>query len=137
MDWHTAKGFNKQTGGLGTAGTAIPVAGATASKKFACTRTGENLEVNWSVAARLVGGLNGAARRAGLAMNDQGLLHHSEEASLTMGNERQTETVGVSKPRWPGSRQSLDSNDHRIQGEKPRDVLCHEQAPEKTRRACH
>ena len=26
-------------------------------------KTGENLEVNWSVAARLVGGLRGAARR--------------------------------------------------------------------------
>ena len=37
-------------------------------------KTGENLEVNWSVAARLVGGLRGAARRVGLAMTDQELL---------------------------------------------------------------
>ena len=37
-------------------------------------KTGENLEVNWSVAARLVGGLKGAARRVGLAMTDQELL---------------------------------------------------------------
>ena len=37
-------------------------------------RTGENLEVSWSVAARLVGGLKGAARRVGLAMTDQELL---------------------------------------------------------------
>ena len=36
-------------------------------------KTGENLEVNWSVAARLVGGLRGA-RRVGLAMTDQELL---------------------------------------------------------------
>ena len=36
-------------------------------------KTGENLEVNWSVAARLVGGLRGAARRVGLAMTDQEL----------------------------------------------------------------
>ena len=37
-------------------------------------KTGENLEVIWSVAARLVGGLKGAARRVGLAMTDQELL---------------------------------------------------------------
>ena len=37
-------------------------------------KTSENLEVNWSVAARLVGGLRGAARRVGLAMADQELL---------------------------------------------------------------
>ena len=37
-------------------------------------KTGKNLEVNWSVAARLVGGLRGAARRVGLAMTDQELL---------------------------------------------------------------
>ena len=37
-------------------------------------KTGENLEVNWSVAVRLVGGLRGAARRVGLAMTDQELL---------------------------------------------------------------
>ena len=37
-------------------------------------KTGENLEVNWSVAARLVGGLRGAARRVDLAMTDQELL---------------------------------------------------------------
>ena len=37
-------------------------------------KTGENLEVNWSVAVRLVGGLKGAARRVGLAMTDQELL---------------------------------------------------------------
>ena len=37
-------------------------------------KTSENLEVNWSVAARLVGGLKGGARRAGLAMTDQELL---------------------------------------------------------------
>ena len=37
-------------------------------------KTGENLEVNWSVAARLVGVLRGAARRVGLAMTDQELL---------------------------------------------------------------
>ena len=37
-------------------------------------KTSENLEVNWSVAARLVGGLRGAARRVGLAMTDQELL---------------------------------------------------------------
>ena len=37
-------------------------------------KTSENLEVNWSVAARLVGGLRGAARRVGLAMTDQVLL---------------------------------------------------------------
>ena len=37
-------------------------------------KTGENLEVNWSVAARLVGGLKVAARRVGLAMTDQELL---------------------------------------------------------------
>ena len=37
-------------------------------------KTGENLEVNQSVAARLVGGLRGAARRVGLAMTDQELL---------------------------------------------------------------
>ena len=37
-------------------------------------KTGANLEVNWSVAARLVGGLRGAARRVGLAMTDQELL---------------------------------------------------------------
>ena len=37
-------------------------------------KTSENLEVNWSVAARLVGGLKGAARRVGLAMTDQELL---------------------------------------------------------------
>ena len=37
-------------------------------------KTGENLEVSWSVAARLVGGLKGAARRVGLAMTDQELL---------------------------------------------------------------
>ena len=28
-------------------------------------------------------------------------------------NERRTENVEASKPRWPGSRQSLGSNDHR------------------------
>ena len=37
-------------------------------------KTGGNLEVNWSVAARMVGGLRGAARRVGLAMTDQELL---------------------------------------------------------------
>ena len=37
-------------------------------------KTGENLEVNWSVAARLVGGLRRAARRVCLAMTDQELL---------------------------------------------------------------
>ena len=37
-------------------------------------KTGEKLEVNWSVAARLVGGLRGATRRVGLAMTDQELL---------------------------------------------------------------
>ena len=37
-------------------------------------KTGENLEVNWSVAARLVGGLRGAAQRVCLAMTDQELL---------------------------------------------------------------
>ena len=36
--------------------------------------TGENLEINWSVAARLIGGLRGTARRVGLAMTDQELL---------------------------------------------------------------
>ena len=35
------------------------------------SKTGENLKVHWSVAARLVGGLKGAARRVGLAMTDQ------------------------------------------------------------------
>ena len=51
-------------------------------------KTGENLEVNWSVAARLVGGLKGAARRVGLAMTDQELLP-------TARNEKPTETVEV------------------------------------------
>ena len=37
-------------------------------------RTGENLEVNWSIAARLVGGLKGVAGRVGLAITDQELL---------------------------------------------------------------
>ena len=37
-------------------------------------KTGEKLEVSWSVAARLVGGFKGAARRVGLAMTDQELL---------------------------------------------------------------
>ena len=37
-------------------------------------KTGENLEANWSVAARLVGGFKGAARRVGLAMTHQELL---------------------------------------------------------------
>ena len=37
-------------------------------------KTGENLEVNLSVAAGLVGGLKGAARQVGLAMTDQELL---------------------------------------------------------------
>ena len=37
-------------------------------------KTAENLEVNWSVAVRLVGGLKGAARRVGLVMTDQELL---------------------------------------------------------------
>ena len=37
-------------------------------------KTGENLEVNWSVEARLVGGLREAARRVGLAMTDQELF---------------------------------------------------------------
>ena len=46
----------------------------TTSKNFVLYKTGENLEVNWSVAARLVGGLRGAARRVGLAMTDQELL---------------------------------------------------------------
>ena len=37
-------------------------------------KSGENPEVNWSVAALLVGGLKRAAQRVGLAMTDQGLL---------------------------------------------------------------
>ena len=37
-------------------------------------KTRENLEVNWSVAARLVGGLKGAARRVGLVLTGQELL---------------------------------------------------------------
>ena len=37
-------------------------------------KTGENLEVKRSVAARMVGGAKGAARRVGLAMTDQELL---------------------------------------------------------------
>ena len=55
-------------------GTAIPVAGETTSKKYAFPKPRENLEVNWSVAARPVGGLKGAAWRVGLAMTDQELL---------------------------------------------------------------
>ena len=55
-------------------GTAIPVAGEATSKKSALCRTGENHEDNWSISARLVGGLKGAARRVGLAMTDQELL---------------------------------------------------------------
>ena len=45
-----------------------PVAGVITFTKQA------SLEVNWSVAARLVGGLREAARRIGLAMTDQELL---------------------------------------------------------------
>ena len=60
-------------------------------------KTGENLEVNWSVAARLVGGLKGAARRVGLAMTDQELLPRARNI-LTMRNEKPTETVEVLKP---------------------------------------
>ena len=65
-------------------------------------KTADNLEVNWSGAARLVGGVKGAARRVGQAMTDQELL-----------NERLTETVEAPNPRWPCWRQSLGSNDHR------------------------
>ena len=37
-------------------------------------KTGENLEVNWSFAARLVGGIREAARRVDFAMTEQALL---------------------------------------------------------------
>ena len=37
-------------------------------------KSGENPEVNWSVAARPAGGLKGPAQRVGLAMTDQELL---------------------------------------------------------------
>ena len=50
------------------------MAGATASKKFACTRQARTSKVRRSVAARVVGGVKGAARRVGLAMTDQELL---------------------------------------------------------------
>ena len=60
-------------------------------------KTGENLEVNWSVAARLVGGLRGAARRVGLAMTDQELLP-TARTSLTTWSARLTETVEALKP---------------------------------------
>ena len=48
-------------------------------------KTGENLEVNWSVAARLVGGLRGAARP-------------QRVTSLTTWNARLTETAEALKP---------------------------------------
>ena len=52
-------------------------------------KTGENLEVNWSVAARLVGRLRGAARRVGLAMTDQELLPTAR--NITDNWERKTD----------------------------------------------
>ena len=54
-------------------------------------KTGENLEVNWSVTARLVGGLRGAARRVGLAMTDQELLPTAR--NITDNWERGIETL--------------------------------------------
>ena len=54
------------------------MAGVTYQQEVRLYKTGENLEVNSSVAARLVGGLigglRGAARRVGLAMTDHELL---------------------------------------------------------------
>ena len=52
-------------------------------------KAGENLEVNWSVAARLVGVLRGAARRVGLAMTDQELL--STARNITDSLERKAD----------------------------------------------
>ena len=52
------------------------------------TTSSENLEVNWSVAARLVGGLRGAAR-VGLAMTNQELLPTAR--NITDNSERKAD----------------------------------------------
>ena len=57
-------------------------------------KTSENLEVNWSVATRLVGGLKGAARRVGLAMTDHELSPTARNIPDD-GERRETETVGA------------------------------------------
>ena len=107
-------------------GTAIPVAGATTSKKSACTKQARTLKStgplqrDWLVAWReqhdeLVW------RWLPLSCRPQ------PETSLTTENERRQKPSG----------QSLDNNAHTEKVWKSRDVHRHEQAPEKTARACH
>ena len=93
------------------------------SQKFACTKTGENLEVNWSVAARLVGGLKGAARRVGLAMTDQELSPTAK--NIPDNGERKADR----------NRRGIEALMAKL--ETATTVLCHEQAPEEAERACH
>ena len=97
-------------------------------------KTGENLEVNWSVAARLEDSEE-QQRRVGLAMTDQELLPTARNITdnwerLADRNRRGIEAL------MAGLKQSLDSNDHRRRVKALRCSLL-EQAPEETWRAHH
>ena len=99
-------------------------------------KTGENLEVNWSVAARLVGGLRGAARRVGLAMTDQELLPTARNITDNLERKADRNRRGI-EALMARLEAELGQQRPQKKGERPRDVLCLEQAPEETRRTHH
>ena len=94
-------------------------------------KTGENLEVNWSVAARLVGGLRRAARRVGLAMTDQELLPTDSSERKADRNRRCVEALMTRLEAELGQQRPQKK------GESLEMFFASKQAPEKTRRTHH